>query len=53
MAEMFTFDDLDHQERIRRTFDPTCSANPGKVLPVGHSCADIQALHAVPAGVWG
>jgi glycolate oxidase len=53
MAEMFTHDDLDHQERIRRTFDPDCLANPGKVLPVGHSCADIQALHAVPAGVWG
>ena len=28
-------------------------ANPGKVLPAGHSCADIQALRDVPTGVWG
>ena len=53
MSRMFSDDDLDHQERLRRAFDPACRANPGKVLPVGHSCADIQALRAVPTGVWG
>jgi glycolate oxidase len=53
MPELFTDDDLDHQERARRAFDPTCRINPGKVLPTGHSCADIQALSRVPAGVWG
>ncbi len=53
MAEMFTPQDLDHQERIRKAFDPTCRSNPGKILPTGHSCADIQALNAVPTGVWG
>jgi glycolate oxidase len=53
MARMFSDDDLDHQERLRRAFDPSCRANPGKVLPMGHSCADIQALRSVPTGVWG
>jgi glycolate oxidase len=53
MSQMFSDDDLDHQERLRRAFDPTCRSNPGKVLPSGHSCADIQALRAMPTGVWG
>ncbi len=53
MEEMFTSADLEHQNMLRQAFDPACRANPGKVLPVGHSCADIQALRRVPAGVWG
>ena len=53
MDRMFTSDDLDHQARLRRAFDPVCRANPGKVLPAGHSCADIQALRSVPSEVWG
>lgn len=53
MAEMFGPEDLAMQERLRRAFDPDCRANPGKVLPSGHSCADVQALRAMPAGVWG
>ncbi len=53
MSRMFTDDDLDHQNRVRQAFDPGCRANPGKVLPAGHSCADIQALRSVPEGVWG
>ncbi len=53
MEDMFGSDDLDHQERLRRAFDPFCRVNPGKILPQGHSCADIQALREVPAGVWG
>jgi glycolate oxidase len=52
MSLMFGPDDLDHQARLRRSFDPACRANPGKVLPTGHSCADIQTLDRVPAGVW-
>jgi glycolate oxidase len=52
MHLMFGPDDLDHQARLRRAFDPTCRSNPGKVLPSSHSCADIQALRAVPTGVW-
>jgi glycolate oxidase len=53
MAEMFTDTDLDHQNRLRQSFDPVCRANPGKVLPMGHSCADIQSLRQTPPGVWG
>ncbi len=53
MDRLYTDDDLDHQNRLRRAFDPACRANPGKVLPTGHSCADIQALRSVPTGVWG
>ena len=51
--ELFSPADLDHQNRLRQAFDPACRANPGKVLPMGHSCADIQALREMPTGVWG
>ena len=44
MEELFSAADLDHQNRLRESFDPACRANPGKVLPMGHSCADIQAF---------
>jgi glycolate oxidase len=53
MHLLFSDDDLDHQNRLRRAFDPACRANPGKVMPTGHSCADIQQLRSVPTGVWG
>jgi len=53
MERMFTADDLDHQNRLRQSFDPGCRTNPGKVMPVGHSCADIQSLKRRPTGVWG
>jgi len=48
------FDDADlvHQQLLRRTFDPDCRMNPGKVLPSSHSCADVQALRSVPKDVW-
>ncbi|MGB5755348.1 MAG: FAD-linked oxidase C-terminal domain-containing protein [Acidimicrobiales bacterium] len=52
MARMFTDDDLDHQNRLRQAFDPGCRTNPGKVIPAGHSCADIQALTSGPRDVW-
>jgi glycolate oxidase len=52
MSLQFSSVDLDHQNRLRRAFDPACRANPGKVLPSGHSCADIQSLERTPTGVW-
>ena len=52
MDRMFTDDDLDHQNRLRQAFDPGCRTNPGKVIPSGHSCADIQALRSVPREIW-
>ncbi|MEM7341538.1 MAG: FAD-linked oxidase C-terminal domain-containing protein [Actinomycetota bacterium] len=53
MERMFSADDLDHQNRLRQAFDPGCRTNPGKVIPVGHSCADVQALRSIPNEVWG
>ena len=53
MQELFADEDLVHQNRLRQVFDPVCRANPGKVMPAAHSCADIQALRSVPTGVWG
>jgi len=52
MQLMFSDDDLDHQNRLRTAFDPDCRCNPGKVLPRGHTCADVQMLSARPDGVW-
>lgn len=52
MDEFFTADDLDHQNRLRQAFDPGCRTNPGKVIPSGHSCADIAALKRVSSEVW-
>ncbi len=52
MDRMFSDDDLDHQNRLRRSFDPTCRSNPGKILPGSHSCADIQSLPKSTGGVW-
>ena len=53
MDRMFSDIDLDHQDRLRRAFDPACRSNPGKVMPMGHSCADIQLLRRGPNEVWG
>ncbi len=52
MDEFFTDDDLEHQNRLRQSFDPGCRTNPGKVIPTGHSCADIAALKRVSSEVW-
>ncbi len=53
MDRMFTDADLDHQNRLRQAFDPGCRTNPGKVIPSGHSCADIASLRSVQNEVWG
>lgn len=52
MELMFNNDDMDHQNRLRRSFDPWCRMNPDKVLPSPHGCADVQALRSIPTGVW-
>ena len=52
MALQFSPDDLDHQNRLRRGFDPDGVMNPGKVLPTGASCGDVQHLDRVPNGAW-
>ena len=53
MDRMFSDADLDQQARLRASFDPHCRLNPGKVLPSAHSCADLGALRAAEAGLWG
>ncbi len=54
MEFQFTGADLEQQALLRRSFDPHCRLNPGKVLPSAHSCADIASLSASrPDGVWG
>ena len=52
MQQLFTDQDLEHQNKLRSSFDPHCRINPGKVLPTGHSCADIQTLNKIPEGTW-
>jgi glycolate oxidase len=49
MPKMFSVDDLDAQARLRDAFDPDGFANPGKVLPSGSRCGELQR---VPPGVW-
>jgi glycolate oxidase len=53
MGLLFSAVDLDHQQRLHCAFDPDGIANPGKVLPTGASCAEVQHLGSVPDGVWG
>jgi glycolate oxidase len=49
MPKLFSVDDLDAQARLRDAFDPDGFANPGKVLPSGSRCGELQR---VPPGVW-
>ena len=49
MPLLFSAEDLDLQARLREAFDPDGLANPGKVLPAGSRCGDLQQ---VPEGAW-
>ena len=49
MPRLFSVDDLDAQARLRDAFDPDGAANPGKVLPRGSRCGELQRI---PEGVW-
>ena len=46
MGEMFTSDDMKHQERIKMAFDEDQLLNPGKVFPTLHGCGELKTLHA-------
>jgi glycolate oxidase len=52
MPLLFTEDDLVAQARFRCAWDPDGVANPDKVLPLGHSCAEVMALPRLPEGAW-
>ena len=43
-CRMFSPDDLDAQARLRDAFDPDGAANPGKVLPAGSRCGELQRV---------
>ncbi|HSR54900.1 MAG TPA: FAD-linked oxidase C-terminal domain-containing protein [Alphaproteobacteria bacterium] len=45
MGEVFTEDDLNHQQRLKCAFDPDGLLNPGKVFPTLHRCAELGRLH--------
>lgn len=51
MHLVFSDVDLEHQRRVRDVFDPLGHWNPGKVLPSGARCGEVQQ-HAVAAGAW-
>ncbi|MFP6641846.1 MAG: FAD-linked oxidase C-terminal domain-containing protein, partial [Myxococcota bacterium] len=44
---MFEPEDLDVMERVRRVFNPRGLCNPGKVLPVRRSCAEVAKWPAM------
>ena len=45
MGEMFSEDDLKHQQRLKCAFDPEQLLNPGKVYPTLHRCAELGRMH--------
>jgi len=45
MGEMFTEDDMKHQQRLKCAFDPGHLLNPGKVYPTLHRCAELGRMH--------
>jgi glycolate oxidase len=51
LCEVMEPEELELQWRVREAMDPTGRANPGKVLPTPHSCADLTPS-LVPAGAW-
>ncbi len=42
MQLMYSGDDLEVMERIRRVFNPNNLCNPGKLLPSGRSCVEVK-----------
>ena len=45
MDDVFSADDLAHQQRLKCAFDPDGILNPGKVFPTLHRCAELGRLH--------
>lgn len=45
MDEVFSTDDLAHQQRVKCAFDPDGLLNPGKVFPTLHRCAELGRMH--------
>jgi len=45
MGEMFTEDDMNHQQRLKCAFDPAGLLNPGKVYPTLHRCSELGRMY--------
>ncbi len=45
MDEVFSADDLAHQQRLKCAFDADGLLNPGKVFPTLHRCAELGRVH--------
>jgi glycolate oxidase len=45
MGTMFSDADLAQQQRLKCAFDPDGLANPGKVFPTLHRCAELGRMH--------
>ncbi|EAU41713.1 ATPase, E1-E2 type:FAD linked oxidase, C-terminal:FAD linked oxidase, N-terminal [Fulvimarina pelagi HTCC2506] len=45
MPEMFSETDMNHQQRVKCTFDAKHLLNPGKVFPQLHRCAELGRMH--------
>ena len=49
MPKMFSADDLDVMQTVRRAFDPNGLCNPGKVFPTPRLCGEVPGpYHAHP-----
>ncbi|MBI5837666.1 MAG: FAD-binding protein [Candidatus Eisenbacteria bacterium] len=51
MPLLFTDEDLELMDRVRRIFNPRNLCNPGKVFPSGKGCGEVKRLAAVE-GAW-
>lgn len=49
---MFSPIDIAQQDLLRSAFDPMRISNPGKVLPTGATCAEMQRMPKAPTGAW-
>ena len=47
MPLMFGEDDLAAMERLRRAFDPSGLANPGKIFPTPRLCGEVPGPYRV------
>ena len=47
MPLLFSEDDLDTMQRVRRAFDPEAIMNPGKILPTPSACAEMKLVDKI------
>ncbi len=50
MPLLFSDDDLDAMERVKRVFNPSGNLNPGKMFPLSKSCGELRVKPVVSTG---